>query len=314
MAQNVSRKTISEFVITGFDHFEKPMILGIVVLTVYILIMLGNLANICLIVMDKCLHQPMYLFICNLAIVDMLYCTCSCPTMIGNLLIGVKTISYVPCIIQMFVFGLGFVMEVFTISVMAFDRLLAIIKPLHYHTILTNVRSVILTFSLWILGSATVAVMPGTVLPQPFCYTTLKFIFCDYGSVVRATCVDPNPYFDLMAILTFFLLFGTFSFICGSYIMIVIVIVKMPSKGSKKKVFNTCFSHLIVVVCYYGPTFLITILTRTGIVLTIEERHGFRIGTILGPSLVNPFIYSFRTKEIRNKILRIVSKVGPSKE
>ncbi|XP_053095495.1 olfactory receptor 6N1-like [Pangasianodon hypophthalmus] len=314
MAQNVSRKTISEFVITGFDHFEKPMILGIAILTVYILIMLGNLANICFIVMDKRLHQPMYLFICNLAIVDMLYCTCSCPTMIGNLLIGFKTISYVPCIIQMFVFGLGFVMEVFTISVMAFDRLLAIIKPLHYHSILTNVRSVILTFSLWILGSATIAVVPGTVLPLPFCYTTLKFIFCDYGSVVRATCVDPNPYFDLMAILTFFLLFGTFSFICGSYIMIVTVVVKMTSKGSKKKVFNTCFSHLIVVVCYYGPTFLITILTRTGIVLTTEERHGFRIGTILGPSLVNPFIYSFRTKEIRKKILRIVSKVAPTKE
>ncbi|XP_017346691.2 olfactory receptor 11H6-like [Ictalurus punctatus] len=314
MAQNVSRKTINEFVITGFDNFEKPVILGIVILTVYILVMLGNLANICFIVMDKHLHQPMYLFICNLAIVDMLYCTCSCPTMIGNLLVGFKTISYVPCIIQMFVFGLGFVMEVFTISVMAFDRLLAIIKPLRYPSILTNVRSVILTSFLWILGTAIVAVLPGTVISLPFCFTTLKFLFCDYGSVVRATCVDPNPYFDLMAILTFFLLFGTFSFICGSYIMIVIVVVKMTSKGSKKKVFNTCFSQLIVVVCYYGPAFILNVLTRAGIVLTIEERHGLRIGTILGPSLVNPFIYSFRTKAIRDKILRIVSKVGPTKE
>lgn len=314
MAQNVSRRTISEFVITGFDTFEKTTILGIVILALYILVMLGNLANICFIVMDKQLHQPMYLFICNLAIVDMLYCTCSCPTMIGNLLVGFKTISYVPCIIQMFVFGLGFVMEVFTISVMAFDRLIAIINPLRYHSILTNVRSVILTFMLWILGFAAIAVVPGTVIPLPFCYPTLRFLFCDYGSVVRATCVDPNPYFDLMAILTFFLLFGTFSFICVSYIMIVIVVVKMTSKSGKKKVFHTCFSHLIVVVCYYGPTFIINILTRTGLVLTTEERHGLRIGTILGPSLVNPFIYSFRTKQIRNKILNIMTKVGPTKE
>ncbi|XP_058270266.1 olfactory receptor-like protein OLF3 [Hemibagrus wyckioides] len=310
MAENVSRRGISEFIITGFDNFEKPMILGIVILTVYLLVMFGNLANICFIVMDKRLHQPMYLFISNLAIVDMLYCTCSCPTMIGNLLIGFKTISYVPCIIQMFMFGLGFVMEMFTISVMAFDRFLAIIKPLRYHSILTNVRCVILTFLLWILGSATMSLVPGTVLPLPFCNTTLKFLFCEYGSVVRATCVDPNPYFDMMAIVTFFLMFGTFSFICGSYLMIVIVVVKMNSTGSKKKVFNTCFSHLTVVVCYYGPTFIITILTRAGMVLRLEERHGLRIGTILGPSLVNPFIYSFRTKEIRNKILRIVCKVG----
>ncbi|KAM9468455.1 olfactory receptor 6N1-like [Clarias gariepinus] len=314
MAQNVSRKIISEFVITGFDNFEKPIILGVIILSGYILVMLGNLTNIFFIVMDKRLHQPMYLFICNLAIVDMLYCTCSCPTMIGNLLVGFKTISFVPCIIQMFVFGLGFVMEVFTISVMAFDRLLAITKPLHYHSILTNVRSVILTSLLWILGSVTIAVTDGIVFPLPFCYTTLKFIFCDYGSVVRATCVDPNPYFDLMGILTFFMLFGTFSFICGSYIIIVIVVVKMTSKGSKKQMFNTCFSHLIVVVCYYSPTFIITSFTRTGILLTIEERHGFRIATILGPSLVNPFIYSFRTKEIRNKIFKIVSKVGPTKK
>ncbi|XP_058270267.1 olfactory receptor 6N1-like [Hemibagrus wyckioides] len=314
MAVNVSRRGISEFIITGFDNFEKPSILGIVILTVYLLVMFGNLANICFIVMDKRLHQPMYLFICNLAIVDMLYCTCSCPTMIGNLLIGFKTISYVPCIIQMFIFGLGFVMEMFTISVMAFDRLLAIIKPLRYHSILTNLRCVILTFLLWILGSATMSLVPGTVLPLPFCYTTLKFLFCDYGSVVRATCVDPNPYFDMMAIVTFFLMFGTFSFICGSYLMIVIVVVKMNSTGSKKKVFNTCFSHLIIVVCYYGPTFIITILTRAGMVLTLEERHGLRIGTILGPSLVNPFIYSFRTKEIRNKILRMVCKVGPAEQ
>ncbi|KAK2831678.1 hypothetical protein Q7C36_016764 [Tachysurus vachellii] len=314
MAENVSRRRISEFVIVGFDKYEKPMIHGIVILSVYLLVILGNLTNICFIVMDKRLHQPMYLFICNLAIVDMLYCTCSCPTMIGNLLSGVKTISYVPCIIQMFFFGLGFVMEAFTITVMAFDRLIAIIKPLRYHSILTNVRCVILNFLLWILGSATISVVPATVLSLPLCYTTLAFLFCDYGSLIRASCVDPNPYFDMMASFTFFLLFGTFSFICGSYVMIVIVVVKMNSKGSKRKVFNTCFSHLIVVVCCYGPTFIINILTRAGMVLTLEERNGFRIGTILGPSLVNPFIYSFRTKEIRNKILRIFFKVGPTNE
>ncbi|KAI4895432.1 hypothetical protein NFI96_007288 [Prochilodus magdalenae] len=287
MAGNVSGKAITEFVITGFDSFEKPMAVGVAIFVVYVLVMLANLANICFIMLDKRLHQPMYLFICNLAVVDMLYCSSSCPTMISVLIVGYKTISYAPCIFQMFAFGLGFVMEVLTISVMAFDRLLAILNPLRYSSILTNSRSALLTFSLWVLGCVTMAVVPGTVLPLPFCYSTLKYVFCDYAAVVRATCVDPNPYFNLMTVLTFFLLFGTFSFISMTYIKIVLVVVKMTSKGSKRKVFNTCFSHLIVIVCYYGPTFVLVVLTRIGLNLTLEERHGLRVGTILGPSLLS---------------------------
>ncbi|XP_066534978.1 olfactory receptor 11H6-like [Hoplias malabaricus] len=310
MSQNVSRKPIAEFIITGFDTFEKPLAVGIVIFVVYMLVMLTNFANICFIVFDKRLHQPMYFFICNLAVVDMLFCTSSCPTIISVLVVGYKTISFSSCILQMFAFGLGFVMEVYTISIMAFDRLIAIVNPLRYHSILTNFRSVLLTFVLWILGSATMAVLPATVLPLPFCYSTLKFMFCDYGSVVRATCVDPNPYFDLLSILSSFSLFGTFVFICGSYVWIVSAI-KMTSIGSKQKVFNTCFSHLMVVTCYYGPSFVITVLTRVGVVLTLEERHGLRLGAILGPSLVNPFIYCLRTKEIRNRLMRMISKVNP---
>ncbi|XP_076833467.1 olfactory receptor-like protein OLF3 [Brachyhypopomus gauderio] len=309
MVQNISRKMNIEFVITGFDTLEKPVAAGVIILIIYIVVMVANLANICIIVLDKRLHQPMYLFICNLAVVDMLYSTSSCPTMIGVLLVGYKTISYVPCIVQMFAFGLGFVMEMFTISVMAFDRLIAILNPLRYHSILTNFRTVLLTILLWIMGSASMAIVPGTVLPLPLCYSSLKYVFCDYAAVVRLTCVDPNPYFDMISLFSFILMFGTFSFICMSYLRIVIIVVRMTSKGNRKKVFNTCISHLIVIVCYYGPTFVLTGLTRIGLVLTLEERHGMRVGTILGPSLVNPFIYCFSTKEIRNKILRILSKV-----
>ncbi|XP_058269075.1 olfactory receptor 10G4-like [Hemibagrus wyckioides] len=312
MLQNVSGKNINEFVFTGFDNLEKPVVVGIVILTVYILAMLANFANIFFIVLDKHLHQPMYVFICNLAIADMLYCTCSCPTMIGILIVGFKSISYVSCIIQMYGFGLSYIIEVFTISVMAFDRLVAIIKPMHYHSILSNDRSVILTFLLWILGSVAIAVVPGTVVPLPLCSSTIKYVFCDYAAVIRTTCVDPNPYFDLMSGFISFLTFGTFSFICITYLNIVIVVVKMTSKSSKKKMFHTCLSHLFVIICFFGPTFIIAVLTRLGVALSLEERNGLKVGTILGPSLVNPFIYCFRTKEIRNKILRIVSKVEPT--
>ncbi|XP_066534272.1 olfactory receptor 1M1-like [Hoplias malabaricus] len=310
--QNISRLRISEFVIGGFDTVQRPLVVGVVVLIAYILVIIANLANIYFIVMDKRLHQPMYLFICNLAIVDIICCTSSCPTMISILLAGYKSISYVPCIIQMCIYHLSHIMEMFAICIMAFDRFIAIGCPLRYHSMLTNARSVLISVALWVAAFAILAVFPATILPLPFCQSTLKYMFCEYAAVIRATCVDPNPYFNGVSILFFFLMFGTFGFICLSYLKIVIVVIKMSSKSDKKKVFNTCFSHLIVIVCYYAPTFVLIILTRFGVVLTLEERHGLMVGTIIGPSLVNPFIYCLRTKEIRQKLLKILSKVAPS--
>ncbi|XP_035239659.1 olfactory receptor 52I2-like [Anguilla anguilla] len=308
---NVTVMAITEFVIGGFDTVSNPVTIGIVMMVIYTLVMVANMANICFIALDKRLHKPMYLLVCNLAVVDMVYSSSCGPTMIGVLIAGVKTVAYVPCFLQMFAFHLGGVMEMFAIAGMAFDRLVAISSPLRYHSILTNVRTLLLMFSLWVVACAFVAILPGTVIPLPYCKTTLPYAFCDYAGLVRATCVDPNYYFFLVTVITFLLLFSTFSFIFLSYLKIVFAIFKMSSKTDRKKMYSTCFSHLIVVVCYYVPMFIQIVLTRLGVQLTKEERHGLLIGTILGPSLINPIVYGFRTKEIKNKILKIFTKVEP---
>lgn len=310
-SQNVSIKNISEFVISGFDTVEHKLPIGVVLLVVYVLTMLANTANICFIVMDKRLHQPMYIFLCNLSLVDMLYSSSTYPSMIGNLIIGYKAISYIPCVLQMCGFHLGGVMEMFAIAVMALDRLIAISNPLRYHSILNTTRTVVISVLLWMVASAILTVIPATVLPLPFCSSTIQYIFCEYASLVRATCVNPNPYFNMISTVTFVLLFGTFAFICLSYSRIVIAVMRMTSKADKKKMFHTCFTHLIVIVCFYAPMFVRIVLTRIGVVLTLGERNGLLLMSIICPSVVNPFIYCFRTKEIRNKIFRIVSKVAP---
>ncbi|XP_032365599.1 olfactory receptor 4D10-like [Etheostoma spectabile] len=135
---------ITEFILTGFDTTKRPIVVGVVILITYVLAVSANILNILFIICDKRLHKPMYILICNLAVVDILF-TSSCPTMIGVLVAGVSTISYVPCLIQMYVYHLGMVMEMFTLSVMAFDRLIAFNYPFHYHSYLTNVRILILT-------------------------------------------------------------------------------------------------------------------------------------------------------------------------
>ncbi|XP_070825825.1 olfactory receptor 4D1-like [Chaetodon trifascialis] len=305
--QNASIK-VTAFIIGGFDTTKRPMVVGGAMLIAYVLAIFANIVNILFIIYDKRLHKPMYLLICNLALVDILYTSSASPTMIGVLLAGVKTVSYVPCIIQMFAFHLGGVMEMFALAVMAFDRLVAISYPFQYHSYLTNVRTLGLTCVLWIAACCLVSVMPATVLPLPHCHTTLKYTFCDYPAIIRTGCVDPSYYFNMITIISVFLLFFTFTFISLSYVVI-IFFVKLSSNDDRRKMGSTCLSHLIVVVCYYIPLFILIVLTRLGVVLTLEERHGLMIGTILGPSLVNPFVYCLRTKEIKYKIFNRFKRV-----
>ncbi|KAK2846776.1 hypothetical protein Q5P01_009775 [Channa striata] len=306
-SQNVSVR-VSEFIIGGLDLVRRPVAVGVVILIVYVVAVVANIINILFIINDQKLHKPMYLLICNLAVVDIMYTSSASPTMIGVLVAGVKTISYVPCLIQMFAFQLGWVMEMFALAVMAFDRLLAVSCPFHYHSYLTNARTLVLTYFLWMVGCCFVAVFPATVIPLPHCYSVLKYAYCDYAAVLRTTCVDPEYYFNLVAVVMFLILFLTFIFICLSYVGI-IFFVKLSSDSDKKKMSSTCLSHLIVVTCYYSPVFLLVILTRLGVVLTLEARNGLNIGSILGPSIVNPFVYCLRTKEIKYKIINTFKKV-----
>uniref|UniRef100_A0A3Q1IIW6 G-protein coupled receptors family 1 profile domain-containing protein n=1 Tax=Anabas testudineus TaxID=64144 RepID=A0A3Q1IIW6_ANATE len=276
---------IVKFIIGGLDTTKSPFLVGMVVLIIYVVGILANLVNILVIIYDKRLHKPMYLLICNLAVVDIMFTSSASPTIIRVLVASVKTISYVPCLIQMFVFQLGWVMEMFALAVMAFDRLIAVSRPFHYHSYLTNSRTLVLTYILWIVACGFVTIFPATVIPLPHCYTVLKYAYCDYAAVIRTTCVDPNYYFNMVAIILFFLLFFTFGFISLSYVGI-IFFVKLSSNNEKKKIGSTCLSHLIVVTCYYFPVFVLVVLTR----------------------LVNPFVYSLRTKEIKCKIIKMFRK------
>ncbi|XP_058885534.1 olfactory receptor 10G4-like [Acipenser ruthenus] len=314
MASKNNTVGITEFFITGFDDLEHPKAVGIVILMIYSLILLGGTTNIYIIASDKRLHTPMYFFICNLAIVDMMYSSSASVTMLTILLVGVKTVSYKPCAAQMFVYHLGDFMEAFAIGLMAFDRLVAISNPLRYHSIITTNRILLLTVTAWIISSSYMGFIAGIVDGLPYCRPVIKYIFCDYPGLVRAACVNPDDYFVLTTIALVLLIYGNFVFILLSYIWIICTVFKISSE-SRKHMFSTCFSHMIVVVCYFVPKFVANILTRVGLVLTIPERNGLHIVATLVPSLVNPLVYCLRTKEIRNRILRIFKNntVIPSK-
>ncbi|KAM6932770.1 olfactory receptor 10G4-like [Lycodopsis pacificus] len=287
------------------------MLVGVVILITYVLAILANMLNIFFIIVDKRLHKPMYFLICNLAVVDILYASSSSPTMIGVLVAGINTISYVPCLVQMFAVHVGGTMETLALSAMAFDRLIAVSYPFQYHSYLTNVRTFVLICILWVVACGSVAVLLVALLPLPHCSSKLPYTYCDYAAIVRTTCVDLTHYFNMVSIMLFFIGFSTFILICLSYLYILFV-VKLSSTNDKQKMGSTCLSHLMVVTGYYLPSFIRVVLTRFGVVLTLEASHGIMIGTILGPTFLNPVVYCFRTKEIKCKFFNIFKKVAIS--
>ncbi|KAK1168135.1 olfactory receptor 10G4-like [Acipenser oxyrinchus oxyrinchus] len=307
--QNGTADRVTEFIITGLDDIEHPKAVGTVILVVYSLILLGSLTNICFIALDQRLHTPMYFFICTLAAVDILY-TSSVSIVLLNILLGeVKRVPYGPCVAQLLVFHLGSTMEPFAIALMAYDRLIAISNPLRYHSILTKTRILVLTIIAWMLGFTCSGLVAGIVNRLPYCHSnTLKYSFCEYAALVRVACVNPDDYFLLASIISSFVLFGNFVLIVFSYLKIILAVLKISSTADRKKMFSTCSSHLIVVACFFIPKFVLIIITRIGLVLTLSSRNGLIIGSTLGPSLVNPFVYCLRTKELRSRLLKIFSK------
>ncbi|CAL8266003.1 unnamed protein product [Merluccius merluccius] len=192
---NFSGQNVVEFTITGFDHLPHHKLMGTVILLAYCLALLCSGTNIFIITTDGRLHRPMYLLICNLALVDIMFSTSASTTMISALLVGDKTISYHSCLSRVYIYHLGDITECLALSLMAVDRTVAISEPLRYATILTNRRVFILIVVSWLIGIGCMGKVVSTADQLPYCQPVIKYVFCDYPAVIRAACVDPEPYF-----------------------------------------------------------------------------------------------------------------------
>ncbi|XP_036820926.1 olfactory receptor 51E2-like [Oncorhynchus mykiss] len=133
-------------------------------------------------------------------------------------------------------------------------------------------------------------------------------------SLVRAACVNPSYYFNAISAVGTAILWVNLALIFFSYMKIVYVVIQMSSSKDRRKTFNTCVSHMIVVACFFIPKVLLMLVTRVGLVLTLSHRNGLIIGSTLGPSLVNPLVYCLKTKEIRGRLKYIFkrSEISPN--
>ncbi|XP_030648110.1 olfactory receptor 10G4-like [Chanos chanos] len=301
---------VTQFTITGFDHLSNQKLLGSLILISYFLTLLTSGTNFCLIVADRCLHRPMYILICNLALVDIMFTTSASTTMISVLLAEIKTISYYSCFSGMYTYHLGDMTECLALSLMAVDRLVAISLPLRYHSILTNSRTFMLIALTWLI--AICAMIPLGLIADnlPYCQPIIGYVFCDFAAMVRAACADPEQSFGVSTIIGVWFLGGQFPIILLTYLKIVYTVLRLPNKESQGQMFKTCTAHVIAVSCYYLPKVVGGLLTRVGVRLNLTERNAVVILSTMIPSLVNAVVYCLRTKEIRVRLLKLLSNLS----
>ncbi|XP_042621677.1 olfactory receptor 10G4-like [Cyprinus carpio] len=301
-AENYTVNNVESFIITGFDHLQNQKLLGFLILLTYMLILLGNGINLCIISTNRHLHKPMYILICNLAVVDIMFSSTCSTTMISVLLAETKTVSYYSCISRTYFYHLGDITVCMALTLMAIDRLIAIKIPLRYHSIVTNSRTFLLISLTWLIGFSIMGVVISVVDNVPYCQPVIRYVFCDYPSMIRAACVNPEPYFFITAMSSLWLLCGQFPFILCTYAVLAYSVTRLSNNSSKKQMISTCSSHLIVLFSYYAPKLVSVLLTRIGVVLSLTDRNAVTIVASLVPSLINPTVYCSRTKEIRKRL------------
>ncbi|XP_048196725.1 olfactory receptor 10G6-like [Perognathus longimembris pacificus] len=303
--------SVSHFVLAGLPH---PPQLGaalfLAFLLIYVLTVAGNGLIILTVLLDARLHRPMYWFLCHLSFLDMTISSAIVPKMLAGFLLDSRLISFGGCVVQLFAFHFLGCTECFLYTLMAYDRFLAICKPLRYAAIMSRRVCNLLALGTWLGGTLHSLFQTSFIFRLPFCGPNrVDYFFCDIPPVLRLACADTG----LNELVTFvdigFLALTCFALILTSYGYIVTAILRIRSAEGRRHAFSTCAAHLAVVFVYYVPCTFIYL--RPG---SREPLDGVVavFYTVITP-LLNPIIYTLRNKEMKAALRRLggVGNVQP---
>nr|XP_010599315.1 olfactory receptor 11G2-like [Loxodonta africana] len=298
--------TIDGFILLGFPCPREGQILLFVVFSiVYLLTLMGNGSIICAVRWDQRLHTPMYILLANFSFLEICYVTSTIPNMLANFLSETKIISFSGCFLQFyFFFSLGST-ESFFLVLMAFDRYLAICRPLHYPTIMSGRLCNKLVVSCWIFAFLWFLIPVIIISQMSFCGSRIiDHFLCDPGPLLALTCKRTPVMEFLFSTLNPLLIIILFFFIMGSYTLVLRAVLRVPSAAGKRKAFSICGSHLAVVSLFYG-----SVLVMYGSLSSQQEDGMQKIVTlfysVLTP-LLNPVIYSLRNKDMKRALQKFL--------
>ncbi|XP_027706967.1 olfactory receptor 7C1-like [Vombatus ursinus] len=297
----------SEFLLLGFSEKpEQEIPLFGLFLGIYMVTIVGNLFVMLTIGSDSHLHTPMYFFLSNLSFVDLCLVSTTVPKMLENILMHTKAIPYAGCLAQMYFFIVFTCMDNLLLTVMAYDRFVAICHPLHYVSIMSPQLCGLLVLLSWTVSLLFSLLHSMMATHLSFCKDRhIPHFFCDLSQVLKLSCSDTFINNILMYFVTTLLGVAPLAGILFSYTKICSSILKVPSPGGKHKAFSTCGSHLCVVSLFYGTVF--------GVYLSSTAHSSWKnsitsvMYAVITPML-NPFIYSLRNKDIKDALRRLISR------
>ncbi|XP_074708933.1 olfactory receptor 14A16-like [Strix uralensis] len=300
--------SITEFLLLAFaDTRELQLLHFWLFLGIYLAALLGNGLIITTIACDHHLHTPMYFFLLNLSLLDLGCISTTLPKAMANSLWDNRNISYLGCVEQLFFFYFFATAEYFLLTIMSYDRHVAICKPLHYETLLGSRACVHMAAAAWGTGFLWAVLHTANTFSLPLCQgNVLDQFFCEIPQILKLSCSHSYLREVGLLVVTACLSFGCFVFIVVSYVQIFRVVLRIPSEQGRHKAFSTCLPHLAVVSLFISTAMFAYLKPPSISSPSLDLVLSFLYS--VAPPAVNPLIYSMRNQEIKDVLKKLITR------
>ncbi|XP_014816190.1 PREDICTED: olfactory receptor 14A16-like [Calidris pugnax] len=298
--------SITKFLLLAFaDTRELQLLHFCLFLGIYLAALLGNALIITTIACDHRLHTPMYFFLLNLSLLDLGSISTTVPKAMANSLWDTRHISFSGCAAQVFLLFFFLGAEFFLLTIMSYDRYVAICKPLHYGTLLGSRACVHMAAAAWGSGLLYAVIHTASTFSLPLCQgNVLEQFFCEIPQILKLSCSDSDYLREVgLIVVSAFLVFGCFVFIVVSYVQIFRAVLRIPSEQGRHKAFSTCLPHLAVVSLFVSTGMFAHLkppsISSPFLDLVISVLYS------MVPPAVNPLIYSMRNQELKDALWKL---------
>ncbi|XP_044127348.1 olfactory receptor 5V1-like [Bufo gargarizans] len=296
--EHINQTALIRFILLGLSdipHLQLVYFLGFFVM--YTITLSANILLIFVVMITPKLHTPMYFFLTNLSVIDISFSCTAVPKILMNTLSTDKSISFLECAVQMYVHMVLGAAESILLAVMAYDRFVAICRPLHYKSIM-NIRFCIYLVAMsWSVGFINSFILVLPTLNLPFCGSNhVNHFFCEIPPFLLMSCADTRLNEIIIYISAAIIVMSAFFLTLISYVHIVMTILKIHSIKRRYRLFSTCASHLLVVTLYYGTIMFMYVRPHSTNYRTMDKIISLLYTTVT--PMLNPFIYSMRNKDV----------------
>ncbi|XP_072254843.1 olfactory receptor 5AR1-like [Pyxicephalus adspersus] len=304
--KNKTQVTIFKFSGLSEDELLTPFLFMFFFL-VYMVSIFGNIGMMTMVHISPSLHTPMYFFLSFLSMVDLFYSSVTTPKTLSDLLSERKLITFIGCALQFFFFCALVSSEIFVLSIMAYDRYVAICQPLHYISVMTKKKCLCLLILSFSVGFSQSAAQTSSLFSLDYCESNLiDHFYCDIYPLIRLSCSETLTCTIVALFFVCLCSLVSMTTILISYILMITSILGINSAAGRRKAFSTCSSHLTCVVIFYVSVFC-TYFHPTSSNLEDLEKVSSAFYTMVTPML-NPLIYSLRNQEVKKASIRLLQK------